>query len=155
MGPEGAPGLHKLILLLGLIKGTGRNHCEGEHLCAKLKHTDLANCAHQQTHPLYCVYSCMRQKARLMAWTKLIWISVVQPMTEAVFAGSSRSGAFQCLFQVAHHQPEGLQPGLIRNACTDKGLELLCEQPQHYSAEPHEKQPYLGQGQQLKYDNKR
>lgn len=54
-----------------------------------------------------------------------------------------------------HHQPKGLQSGLIRSAGTDRGLELLCEQLQHYSAEPHEKQPYLGQGQQLKYDNER
>lgn len=43
----------------------------------------------------YCIYSCMRQKAHLMAWTQFIWISVVQPMIEVVFAGSNRLGVFQ------------------------------------------------------------
>ena len=95
MGPERAPGLRKLILVFGLIKKTVRNGYEREHLCAKLKHVDLANCAHHQTHPLYCVYSCTRQEAHLVLWTKFFWISAVQPMIEAVFAGSNRPGAFQ------------------------------------------------------------
>lgn len=95
MGQEHAPGLHKLILVFGLIKKTVRNRYEREHLCANLKHKDLANCAHQQTHPLYCIHSCMRQEAHLMLWTKFFWISVVQPMIKVVFAGSNRPGAFQ------------------------------------------------------------
>lgn len=95
MGPEHALGLHKLILVFGLIKKTVRHCYEREHLRAKLKHTDLADCAHQQTHPPYCLYSCMRQEAHLMLWTKFFWISAVQPMIEAVLAGSNKPGAFQ------------------------------------------------------------
>lgn len=47
------------------------------------------------SHPLYCIYSCMRQEAHLMLWTKSLWISVASPMIEVVYVGSCRSGAFQ------------------------------------------------------------
>lgn len=45
MGQVHAFGLCKLILVFGLIKKTIRNYYEGEHLCAKLKQMDFANCS--------------------------------------------------------------------------------------------------------------
>lgn len=122
-------------------------------MCANLKDMDLENCAHKQTISSSLLYSFTHEARGSLN-------ALDQIFSDFSCVAYDRSGVHR-ITQIryppvslpeewgGHSHTTGLKDFSLGglNACREGGLELLCEQPRHYSAEP-DKKSYLGQGQQ-------